>query len=280
MRTTPIEPQLGDSVMRLAKHQLRDHQQQIYKRTDRMFLKLMILQWLAGIIVALWISPQAWVGSESQTHPHVWAALLLGGAMAIFPIMLAWFRPGEPSTRHFIAIGQMLMGGLLIHLTGGRIETHFHVFVSLAILSIYRDWRVLLSATVVAAADHFLRGLFWPQSVYGVLTVSTWRTLEHAAWVIFANIFLLLSCLPSQHDMWRKAVKHASLDATEKGFRQLANAMPQIVWTANPDGWLDYYNQRWFDYTGMTLEQTQGWGWQPVLHPDDLAQCLEIWSNA
>jgi len=45
MRTTPIEPQLSDSVMRFAKYQLRDHQQQIYKRTDRMFLKLMILQW-------------------------------------------------------------------------------------------------------------------------------------------------------------------------------------------------------------------------------------------
>jgi PAS domain S-box-containing protein len=266
--------------MRFAKHQLRDHQQQIYKRTDRMFLKLMILQWLAGVIVAVWISPQAWVGSESQTHPHVWAALLLGAAMAIFPVMLAWYRPGETSTRHFVAIGQMLMGGLLIHLTGGRIETHFHVFVSLAILSIYRDWRVLLSATVVAATDHFLRGLFWPQSVYGVLTASTWRTVEHAAWVIFADIFLVLSCLRSQRDMWIKALKHASLDATEKGFRQLANAMPQIVWTANPDGWLDYYNQRWFDYTGMTLEQTQGWGWKPVLHPNDVNQCVEIWSNA
>ena len=76
MQTTPIEPQMSDAVMRFANHQLRDHQQQIYERTDRMFLKLMILQWLAGVVVAVWISPQAWVGSESQTHPHVWAALL------------------------------------------------------------------------------------------------------------------------------------------------------------------------------------------------------------
>jgi hypothetical protein len=36
--------------------------------------------------------------------------------------------------------------------------------------------------------------------------------------------------------------------------------MPQIVWTARPDGWLDYYNQRWFDYTGMTLEANAGLG--------------------
>jgi PAS domain S-box-containing protein len=52
------------------------------------------------------------------------------------------------------------------------------------------------------------------------------------------------------------------------------------VWTSNPDGNLDYYNQHWFDYTGMTLEQTKGWGWEPVLHPDDLKNCVERWTQA
>ena len=66
----------------------------------------------------------------------------------------------------------MLMGALLIHLTGGRIETHFHVFGSLAFLAFYRDWRVLVPATVVVALDHMLRGFFWPQSVYGVLVAE------------------------------------------------------------------------------------------------------------
>ena len=59
-----------------------------------------------------------------------------------------------------------------------------------------------------------------------------------------------------------------------------ADAMPQIVWTANPDGWLDYYNQHWVDYTGMSVEQTQGWGWGPVLHPDDLQQCIDVWTHS
>ena len=67
-------------------------------------------------------------------------------------------RPGLPSTRYTIATAQMLMGALLIHLTGGRIETHFHVFGSLAFLAFYRDWRVLVPATIVVALDHFLRG--------------------------------------------------------------------------------------------------------------------------
>ncbi len=60
----------------------------------------------------------------------------------------------------------------------------------------------------------------------------------------------------------------------------LANAVPQIVWTANPDGWLDYYNDHWVAYTGMSVEQTQGWGWAPVLHPDDLQRCIDVWKHS
>ena len=63
-------------------------------------------------------------------------------------------------------------------------------------------------------------------------------------------------------------------------YRHLADAMPQIVWTARPDGYVDYYNQRWFDYTGLTQEQTEGWGWQPVLHPDDVERSLRRWAKA
>ncbi len=76
--------------------------------------------------------------------------------------------------------------------------------------------------------------------------------------------------------------RQAALDlqASEERYRTLADSMPQIVWTANPDGWLDYYNRQWFDYTGMDLEQSQGWGWQPVLHPDDVENCFQRWSQA
>jgi len=67
---------------------------------------------------------------------------------------------------------------------------------------------------------------------------------------------------------------------SEASYRQLANAMPQIVWTARPDGFLDYYNQRWFDYTGMTLAEIEGWGWEAMIHPDDLPNCLAAWNRA
>ena len=57
-------------------------------------------------------------------------------------------------------------------------------------------------------------------------------------------------------------------------------ALPQIAWTANMDGLVEYYNRRWVDYTGMSIEETQGWGWRPVLHPDDLDMCVARWVHA
>jgi two-component system sensor histidine kinase/response regulator len=280
MPNMTTEPQIPESVRQFAQQRFRNHRQQIYARTDRMFVALMMIQWIAGIFLALWISPKTWNGTESQIHLHVWAAVFLGGLITVFPVMLGWWRPGALSTRHVIAVGQMLMGAMLIHITGGRIETHFHVFVSLGILAFYRDWRVLAGATLIVATDHFLRGLFWPQSVYGVLSASPLRTLEHSAWVIFADIFLVISCLRSRSDMWNKALKHASLEATEKELRELADAMPQMIWTTDPDGLLNYHNQRWSDYTGMSFRENEGSGWKRVLHPDDVDRCGEIWSHA
>ena len=164
-------------------------------RVDRMFAVLLAIQYVAGIIGALTVSPYAWEGKVHVLHMHVWVAVLGGAGIAILPILLAIFRPGTTITRHVIAASQMLSSALLIHLTGGRIETHFHVFGSLAFLAFYLDWQVLLTATVVVAADHFLRGIFWPESVYGIANPEWWRFLEHAGWVVFEDVFLFWSCI-------------------------------------------------------------------------------------
>jgi PAS domain S-box-containing protein len=78
----------------------------------------------------------------------------------------------------------------------------------------------------------------------------------------------------------REQAARRQAEASEQLYRVLAEAIPQIVWTARADGWFDYYNQRWFEYTGLTLEETQGWGWQLALHPDDVENCVETWKTS
>ncbi|MBL4845098.1 MAG: hypothetical protein JKY65_06215 [Planctomycetes bacterium] len=86
--------------------------QRLHARTDRMFAALMGIQFIAGIAVALWVSPQTWSGPMATSHVHVWAAILLGGAISFVPIAFALLRPGEVATRHVIAIGQALTSEL------------------------------------------------------------------------------------------------------------------------------------------------------------------------
>ncbi len=60
----------------------------------------------------------------------------------------------------------------------------------------------------------------------------------------------------------------ANLDESERRFRMLADNMSQFAWMANSDGWVYWYNKRWYDYTGTTLSEMEGWGWTKVHHPD------------
>jgi two-component system, sensor histidine kinase and response regulator len=213
MTASRLSPNSPDACTVDRAGQLFDEaRREIHRRTDRLFAGLMGFQWLMGIAFALWVSPLAWDGPVSRTHLHVWAAIVLGGIISLFPALLGLLRPGLPSTRYVIAVAQMLMGALLIHLTGGRIETHFHVFGSLAFLAFYRDWRVLIPATVVVALDHLLRGIFWPQSVYGVVVASQWRWLEHAAWVLFEDVVLFVACRRSIAEMRQTADRTAALE--------------------------------------------------------------------
>lgn len=209
------DPTLSAAITQRATVLFEAHQQSIYRRTDHLFAKLMLCQWLAAVAAAVFLTPRTWAGEYSHTHIHVWVALYLGAVITLGPVLLVHFRPGEAITRYVIAIAEMLMSGLLIHLTGGRIETHFHIFGVLAFLAFYRDWRVFIPATVVVAADHYIRGVYWPQSVFGILTPSPWRWTEHAAWVLFENAFLIRSCLQSVREMKDIALQRAKLEATK-----------------------------------------------------------------
>jgi PAS domain S-box-containing protein len=71
-----------------------------------------------------------------------------------------------------------------------------------------------------------------------------------------------------------------ALRASEEQYRSLANLVPGVVWTARPDGAIDYFNQFWSDFTGMTPEQTRGAGWLAALHPDDVERVSRVWAEA
>ncbi|HRI38725.1 MAG TPA: PAS domain S-box protein, partial [Nitrospira sp.] len=75
-----------------------------------------------------------------------------------------------------------------------------------------------------------------------------------------------------------KAAQNAQAQSDAR-FRLLADNMSQFAWIADQKGWIHWYNQRWFDYTGTTLQEMEGWGWKMVHHPDHVARVVEKFSR-
>lgn len=184
----------------------------VYRSRDNVFAWLMGAQAILAVVIALVYSPQAWSGKHSAVNAHVFYAVGFGALISGTCIALAILKPGRPVTRYAIAVGQMLWSAVFIHLTGGRIETHFHVFGSLAFIAFYRDLRLLLIATLVVCFEHSYRGFFWAESVYGITSPEWWRFLEHAFWVVFEDIVLIMGILQNQRELRSLAEKQTAME--------------------------------------------------------------------
>ncbi len=198
-----------------AQELFNEEYERLARRTDKMLQLLLLVQWPGAIALAYWLSPSTWAGRAPSPHIHVYAALIVGGLLTIVPIAVSRAFPGKRIARVTLACALMLWSALLIHLTGGRIETHFHIFGCLAFLAFYRDMAILAPATVIVALDHFLRGMLWPESMYGEANPGWWRFLEHAGWVLFIDIFLVYNCRQSYNELRALTDRQAQLELQE-----------------------------------------------------------------
>jgi PAS domain S-box-containing protein len=73
----------------------------------------------------------------------------------------------------------------------------------------------------------------------------------------------------------RVSLRTEELRESEKRLQNIMDTIPQIAWTSTPDGGVNFYNKRWFEYTGLNFEESKGWGWKTAIHPDDLQYNLD-----
>lgn len=87
------------------------------------------------------------------------------------------------------------------------------------------------------------------------------------------------------HDARMRTAERAAFlaDLAEKeadSFKTIADSVPLMMWSARADGWIDWYNRRWYEYTGQTPTGAAGWGWQHVYHPDELTRITDAWAHS
>ncbi|HTB83059.1 MAG TPA: PAS domain S-box protein, partial [Candidatus Sulfotelmatobacter sp.] len=86
--------------------------------------------------------------------------------------------------------------------------------------------------------------------------------------------------LEANRDITERKLVEKALRESEERFRTMANSIPQLAWIAQADGFIFWYNQRWFDYTGKTAAEMEGWGWQSVHDPEVLPEVMKRWTGA
>jgi PAS domain S-box-containing protein len=86
--------------------------------------------------------------------------------------------------------------------------------------------------------------------------------------------------LVTSTDITVQKVAEEKLKENEERFRSLANSIPQLAWMADAEGWIYWYNDKWYEFTGTTPEQMEGWGWQSVHDPEKLPDVLQGWKNS
>ncbi|MFO1063777.1 MAG: methyl-accepting chemotaxis protein [Pirellulales bacterium] len=207
--------------------QLRDQNR---SRVDGLFAILMFVQYLALVGTSIWLTPYAWNGRGLEVHQHVWLAILGGGVIALVPAICCGLYRGSVWNEWMIAVAQMTVSAMFIHLTGGHIESHFHVFGSLAFLAMYRDWRVLIIGTAVIASDHLLRAVYFPFSAFGVDEPSLFKAFEHAGWVVFEDTILLYYAISGTKEWRQIANQRAGIQAEyELLFREVRGLHREIL---------------------------------------------------
>ncbi len=263
----------------------RESLEEVYRRRDHVFCVVMVAQWVFGVALAL-VQIHAGPASVGASDAE---ALACGTIVSGIVLIATTWRPGGALTRHVVAIGQMTWSALIIHMMHGRIEAHFHVFGGLALLAYYRDARVLVTATVVVVAGHLIQGALWPEAVFGVADPARLRFLEHAAWIVFADIGLLLGIREHHREMRALAKRQAEaeawgatieqkverrtrqLEASREQYRTLVESTHSIPWQLDCATW-------GFVYVGPQSAALLGCApadwlepgfWRDRVHPDD-----------
>ncbi len=182
---------------------------QVVLQMDRLLIWTLWLH-IPPVLLVAW-----WFGKE-----QVWVAGVLALLAALVPTLMYLAWPADFWTRFATATAAMLFSDLLIHASGGMIEFHFHIFVYLAVLSCYRDFRIILWVTTIVALHHLILNFTRPESVFAS-GASFNVVLLHAVFVVLEAAYLI-------YDIFKRSDEYDFVVSTHRVLADLSGVATQV----------------------------------------------------
>ncbi|CAN5456405.1 hypothetical protein BH10BAC3_BH10BAC3_39850 [soil metagenome] len=149
---------------------------------------------------------------------------------------------------------------------------------------LYKKWETLWGAdnqeTIINAVAQAMIGQTSQFKACAATAKGTQKWWDVVVTPVLNTHGAVISVLATSRDITEKQQHEQELIESEKKFRLLADSMPQHIWTADTEGYLNYFNQSVFDYSGLTPEQVHKDGWLQIVHPDDREQNISKWLTA
>ncbi|MEP0958093.1 PAS domain S-box protein [Microcoleus sp. FACHB-1515] len=234
-----------------------------------------IVEWVGGCVdiddrkqaeQALQASEERYRAFVQQSSEGIWC-------FEVAPISIDY--PEDEQIQHFYQHGYLFECNQVMAQMYGVCAPEDLIGVRLADLLVPSDPRNL----------EYLRAFI--RSNYRLVDAESYELDQQGNPKIFVNNLIgiiedgkLVRAWGSQRDITDRKQAEAALQQSEERYRYLVETIPQLVWTANANGVLIDINQRWSDFTGLTLAQAQTEGWEAIVHPDDIATLNHKWEVA
>jgi signal transduction histidine kinase/CheY-like chemotaxis protein len=226
-----------------------------------------------GMLVVLWAHAVAiflFVLIRDRDPIH---ALVEGGVIAIAGLAASWPGARRRVRAVCVCVGLLTASGILVHLSGGYIEMHFHFFVMVPLMALYEDWVPFLTAIAYVVIHHGTVGVLDASQVYNHpaawASPWTWAAI-HGVFVLGASV---VSCIS-----WRlNELAAADAAASAERFRNVVQNLDAVVWEADPAmtrfTFVSEQAERVFSIPAGRLEAERGL-WERMIHPEDRQAAL------
>ncbi|HEU4589824.1 MAG TPA: ATP-binding protein [Steroidobacteraceae bacterium] len=212
-----------DSTQREARAREVRHEvvAQLTVGTHRAFRILFAVQWVVAMLLAWKVA----IPGDGR----LWVTLILGGMLCIPAGLFSRGAPLAWWTRHWVAVSQIGWSWLYVWLLEGNTEAQFHLFASLAFLAFYRDWRVMITAMLVAIGYPLARLLLLPDS-YDIGAAAWTRLMHQATYVVAETAMLLITVRQGMGTVWRFSMQAAGLQLQNESIeRDVSERTAELV---------------------------------------------------